>query len=164
MRIYLVTHFYMYFFWCLIYFFRSVCTILGLSVFQWKSFSKVSSFRKFVMKLSFDTHLRHLFSLQSLRSVRLLLELSSLNDDFLFPLSFLFWLKKFLVGRDPPQWLHLDWLKKNLYFLPNCPNPSKKIARQIKIIVFINTFFFPSYFYFMTCCMSRLFTTFVIIV
>ena len=62
--------------------------VLGFSVFQWDFFPKLSSFGQFVMKLSSDPHLKHVFGFQPLRSVRLLLELNKLKGYFIWPLCF----------------------------------------------------------------------------
>ena len=57
--------------------------VLGFSIFQWTLLSEVSGFGKFSMKLSFNPHLKHLFCLQPLRSLFLLLELRGLKGGFL---------------------------------------------------------------------------------
>ena len=86
--------------------------VLGFSVFQWKFLSRVSSFGQFSMKWSSDTHLKHVFGFQKLRSLRYLLELCVLKVGFLYPYLCICCLKTFSVGCEPPQWLHLDWEKQ----------------------------------------------------
>ena len=60
------------------------------------------------MKWSSDPHLKHVFGFWTLRSLCLLLELRELKEILLLNLSFIFYLKNFTVGFEPPQWLHLD--------------------------------------------------------
>ena len=88
--------------------------VLGFSVFQWTFLSKVYGFRKFAMKLSSDPHLKHVFCFWPLRSLQFLLDLCELKGGFLYPFYFLCCLKHFSVGCEPPQWLHLDWVKFSL--------------------------------------------------
>ena len=47
--------------------------VLGFQLFQWTLLSEVSGFGKFVMKLSSDPYLKHIFGFQLLRSLHLLL-------------------------------------------------------------------------------------------
>ena len=55
------------------------------------------------MKLSSNLHLKHAFGFQPLHSLHLLLELHGLKGDFLWPFPFIFCLKYFLAGREPPK-------------------------------------------------------------
>ena len=72
--------------------------VLCFYTFQWNLLSEVSGFGKCAMKWSSNPHLKHIFGLRPLRSLHLLLKLLEFKGDLLCPLSFVCFLKHFLVG------------------------------------------------------------------
>ena len=106
--------------------------VLGFHVFQWNFLSEVYGFGKFAMKWFSNPHLKHIFAFWPLHSVQLLLELRELKGDLLWLLSFIYFLNNYPVGRENPQWLHLDWqIFLSVYFLLNCTNSNNQFASQI---------------------------------
>ena len=110
--------------------------------FQLTIFSGFSSFGKSAIQWFSDPHLKHVFSLKLLHPVHSFVGLYELKEELNFLFPFICWLKNFLVGCNPTQWLHSEWESFVLSVaLTEWSKLKNLFVRNVKIVIFNHQIF-----------------------